>query len=60
MHNNVDGDIIKNAAGNSEKVIQHCFRPYDPKCQILRVRHLVQVSTFNLDCSLLSYDSRIQ
>jgi len=42
MHNNVNGDIIKNAAGNSEKVMQHCFRPYDPKCQTLNVRHLVK------------------
>jgi len=36
MHNNVDGDIIKNAAGNSEKVMQHCFRAYDPQCQTLK------------------------
>jgi len=42
MHNNVNVDIIKNAAGNSEKVMQHYFRPYDPKCQTLNVRHLVK------------------
>jgi len=35
MHNNVDGDIIKNAASNSETVMQHCFRPYVPKCPTL-------------------------
>jgi len=35
MHKNVDGDVVRNVTGNSEKFVQHCFRQYDPKCQTL-------------------------
>jgi len=54
MHNNVDGDIIKNAAGNGYAALLQAICSKMPN---LKVRHLVQVSTFNLDCSLLTYDT---
>jgi len=57
MHNNVDGDIVKNAASNSEKVMQHCFRPYDPKCQTLKYVIWFKFPLFSLECSLLTYDA---
>jgi len=49
-----------NAAGNSEKVMQHCFRPYDPNCQTLKYVIWFKFPLLTWIAVYLQYDTRIQ